>query len=42
MNPTLEAIVLFAAFITAVLFLLRKRIWKRSSAKNCGDGDCKC
>ena len=42
MNPILETLALLATFVGAVLFLLRKRIWKKHSAKNCGDGNCKC
>jgi uncharacterized membrane protein len=42
MNPILETIILFGALIAAILFIFRKRIWKKSKDGDCGNGNCKC
>ena len=42
MDPTLETSILVCALIGAVVFLFRKKIWKKKGANNCKDGNCNC
>jgi len=42
MNTLIQNILAFSAIGVAVLFLIRKFLWKKKSKKSCGNDDCGC
>nr|WP_189359784.1 FeoB-associated Cys-rich membrane protein [Algibacter mikhailovii] len=43
MNTIIQNILVFAAIAAAIAFLMKKFIWKKSTAKKaCGNDDCGC